>query len=376
VSFLGQSSFEMFATEHFSSSISPIFEPSFKVPITKMFEKLQQKWKVGPLQIVLIIICFALGGSLTGYTAKKIMDMLSVEKDWLWTIVYILLVTAIWPLAVLTVSIFFGQFNFFKGYVTRLGQKIGIVGSSRLSVQSSGSTTGSKIRVPSSEFNSTNSRLPTPGSSEEFAAPNSPLAAHHSPINVAIFASGAGSNAQKIIDYFRNSSSVEISLIVCNKKKAGVLLIAEKENIPALVIEKEKFFSGDGYLDELASRKIGFIVLAGFLWKIPEALIRAFPKRIINIHPALLPGYGGKGMYGNYVHEAVINAREKESGITIHYVDERYDNGDIILQVKCPVLEGDTAESLAHRIHALEHANYPVVIEDLLKKLQASSEKR
>ena len=376
MSFLGQSSFEMFATEHFSSSISPIFEPSFKVPITKMFEKLQQKWKVGPLQIVLIIICFALGGSLTGYTAKKIVDMLPVEKDWLWTIVYILLVTAIWPLAVLTVSIFFGQFSFFRGYVTRLGQKIGIVGSSRLAVQSSVSAPGPKIRVQSSEFNITTSRLPTPNSSEEFTAPNSPRATHHSPINVAIFASGAGSNAQKIIDHFRNSSSVEISLIVCNKKKAGVLLIAEKENIPALVIEKEKFFSGGGYLDELASRKIGFIVLAGFLWKVPEVLIRAFPKRIINIHPALLPGYGGKGMYGNYVHEAVINAREKESGITIHYVDERYDNGDIILQVKCPVLEGDTAESLAHRIHALEHANYPVVIEDLVKKLQATSEKQ
>jgi len=217
-----------------------------------MFEKLQQKWKVGPLQIVLIIICFALGGSLTGYTAKKIVDMLPVEKDWLWTIVYILLVTAIWPLAVLTVSIFFGQFSFFRGYVTRLGQKIGIVGSSRLAVQSSVSAPGPKIRVQSSEFNITTSRLPTPNSSEEFTAPNSPRATHHSPINVAIFASGAGSNAQKIIDHFRNSSSVEISLIVCNKKKAGVLLIAEKENIPALVIEKEKFFSGDGYLDELA----------------------------------------------------------------------------------------------------------------------------
>jgi phosphoribosylglycinamide formyltransferase 1 len=154
-----------------------------------------------------------------------------------------------------------------------------------------------------------------------------------------------------------------------------VLQIAEKENIPFLVIEKEKFFSGNGYLDELASRKIGFIVLAGFLWKVPEVLITAFPRRIINIHPALLPGYGGHGMYGNYVHEAVIGAREKESGITIHYVDEDYDNGDIILQVKCPVLDDDTAESLAHRIHALEHANYPVVIEELVKKLQAASYK-
>ena len=123
-------------------------------------------------------------------------------------------------------------------------------------------------------------------------------------------------------------------------------------------------------MDELKEKKIDLIVLAGFLWKIPETLIQAFPKRIINIHPALLPKYGGKGMYGNYVHEAVIAGKENESGITIHYVDEHYDNGDVILQVECPVLKGDTAESLAKRIHALEHANYPVVIEELIKKLR------
>jgi phosphoribosylglycinamide formyltransferase-1 len=110
-------------------------------------------------------------------------------------------------------------------------------------------------------------------------------------------------------------------------------------------------------------------VLAGFLWKIPEVLLKAYPKRIINIHPALLPKYGGKGMYGSYVHEAVLTAKEKESGITIHYVFEHYDNGDIILQIKCPVLENDNAESLAHRIHALEHANYPVIIEELVSQL-------
>jgi formyltetrahydrofolate-dependent phosphoribosylglycinamide formyltransferase len=311
-----------------------------------MFERLQRKWKVGPIQIILIITCFALGGSLTGYSAKKIMDVFSVEKEWLWTIIYILLVVIIWPLAVLIVSLFFGQFKFFKGYVKRLGQKIGVVPSSQFPVQSSESA--------DSELQTPNFRLT---------------------INIAIFASGAGSNAQRIIDHFRNSSSIRIALIVCNKKKAGVLQIAEKENIPSLVIEKEKFFSGNGYLDEIASVKIGFIVLAGFLWKIPEALIRAFPKRIINIHPALLPAYGGQGMYGKHVHEAVINAREKESGITIHYVDEHYDNGDIILQVKCPVLDDDTPESLARRIHALEHANYPVVIEDLVRNLQAASYK-
>ena len=110
-------------------------------------------------------------------------------------------------------------------------------------------------------------------------------------------------------------------------------------------------------------------MLAGFLWKIPEIILKAYPKRIVNIHPALLPNYGGKGMYGNYVHEAVLAAEEKESGITIHYVDEHYDNGDIILQVRCPVLDNDTPESLADRIHALEHANYPVIIEELVKKL-------
>ena len=336
-----------------------------------MFERLQQRWKVGPFQIVLIIACFALGGSLTGYSAKKIMDAFSVEEDWLWTIVYILLVTIIWPLAVLIVSFFFGQFKFFKAYVTRLGRKIGLVPRFQFPVP------GSESRVQSSglKLNTFNSRLMAPNSSEGIPTHHSPLTTHHSPTNVAIFASGAGSNARKIIDHFHRSSSVKIALIVCNRKKAGVLQLAEKENIPSLIIEKEKFFSGNGYLDELASGKIDFIVLAGFLWKVPDALIKAFPKRIINIHPALLPRYGGKGMYGNYVHEAVIGAREKESGITIHYVDEQYDNGDIILQVKCPVLADDTPESLAHRIHALEHANYPVVIEELIKKLRATSNK-
>jgi formyltetrahydrofolate-dependent phosphoribosylglycinamide formyltransferase len=329
-----------------------------------MFARLQQKWKVGPVQIVLIIICFALGGSLTGYSAKKIMDVLKVETDWLWTIIYILLVTVIWPLAVLIVSLFFGQFKFFKGYVKRIGQKIGIISSSQSAVGSL------QFRVQSS-----GPTLQTPASSEGVLSDRLTIHDSRLTINIAIFASGAGSNAQRIIDHFRNSPSVKIALIVCNKKKAGVLQIAEKENIPYLVIEKEKFFSGNGYLDELASGKIGFIVLAGFLWKVPETLIRAFPKRIINIHPALLPGYGGRGMYGSRVHEAVISAQEKESGITIHYVDEHYDNGDIILQVKCPVLENDTPESLAHRVHELEYANYPVVIEDLVKRLQATSYK-
>ncbi|MGE5520981.1 MAG: phosphoribosylglycinamide formyltransferase [Candidatus Dadabacteria bacterium] len=187
-------------------------------------------------------------------------------------------------------------------------------------------------------------------------------------LNIAIFASGAGSNAARIIQYFKDSPLAAVRLIVCNKKGAGVLQIAEEAAIPTLLIEKERF-NEDGYLDELLEIPIHFIVLAGFLWKLPEILINAYPRRIINIHPALLPKYGGKGMYGQYVHESVLNAGEMETGITIHYVDEHYDNGDIIFQTACPILEDDTPETLAHRIHELEHLHYPIIIEEQIKKL-------
>ena len=188
---------------------------------------------------------------------------------------------------------------------------------------------------------------------------------------IAIFASGAGSNAQKIIDHFHSQKAsvaiAEIALIVCNKPNAGVLAIAESENIPSIIIDKEQFFRGNGYIDELREYEIDFIVLAGFLWKIPLSLIKAYPDKIINIHPALLPNYGGKGMYGANVHGAVIANKEKESGISIHYVDEHYDHGDLIFQKRCPVYESDTADTLAQRIHALEHEHYPLVIEKLLR---------
>lgn len=188
--------------------------------------------------------------------------------------------------------------------------------------------------------------------------------------HLTIFASGTGSNAQKIIDYFKPGSEVNIGLIVCNKPQAGVVAIAEKENIPLLLIEKEHFFRGDAYLPELQKASTDLIVLAGFLWKIPQPLIDAFPRRIINIHPALLPKYGGRGMYGQYVHESVLNAGEVESGITVHYVDEHYDNGDVIFQTACPIIEGDTPETLARRIHQLEHLHYPRVVEEVLKELK------
>ena len=183
--------------------------------------------------------------------------------------------------------------------------------------------------------------------------------------HLVIFASGAGSNAQKIIDHFRNTP-IKIALIVSNKPQAGIIRIAEKEEIPLQIIEKEQFFRGDGYVPLLLSYQTDLIVLAGFLWKVPQSIIDAFRKKIINIHPALLPSYGGKGMYGQFVHEAVIRSGEVQSGITIHYVDEHYDHGDVIFQTACPVLQGDTPETLAQRIHTLEHLHYPKVIEDLL----------
>ncbi len=190
--------------------------------------------------------------------------------------------------------------------------------------------------------------------------------------HISIFASGAGSNAQKIINHFAGSQNIKIALIVCNKPGVGVLQIAEQSGIPSLLLEKDRFFNGDNYLYELAKHEIDFIVLAGFLWKMPVSLIQAFPKKIINIHPALLPKYGGKGMYGSNVHEAVIAAGEKESGISIHYVDEMYDHGEIIFQATCEVAENETAASLAKKIHVLEHANYPTVIADHIKKQNRS----
>ncbi len=186
-------------------------------------------------------------------------------------------------------------------------------------------------------------------------------------INIAVFASGTGSNAKKIIEYFRGHSSIKVALIATNNAAAGVLTIAEKEKLPTLIIEKEQFFRGNAYVSELQERNIDFIVLAGFMWKVPKALVAAWAGKIINIHPALLPKYGGKGMYGHFVHEAVILNKEEESGITIHYVDELYDHGNIIFQTSCKVDAHDTPGSLAEKIHRLEHEHYPAIIEKVIQ---------
>ncbi len=183
--------------------------------------------------------------------------------------------------------------------------------------------------------------------------------------SLVIFASGTGTNADAIIQHFKSNGKARVALIVCNKAEAGVLDIARREEIPFLIVDK-KTFNETLLLEQIGDYKPSLIVLAGFLWKIPQALIDVYPGRIINIHPALLPGYGGKGMYGGKVHHAVMAAGDKESGITIHYVNEVYDDGGIILQARCEVAEYDNPETLAGRIHKLEHFYYPRAIEFLL----------
>lgn len=187
--------------------------------------------------------------------------------------------------------------------------------------------------------------------------------------NIAIFASGEGTNAQRIIDYFRNSETIRVALVLSNKADANVLNRAAKEGIPTYIINRAAFYERNDVVEFLKASKTDLIVLAGFLWMIPDSLIRAFPGKIVNIHPALLPKFGGKGMYGINVHKAVIGAKEKQSGISIHYVNEHYDEGEIISQHTCEVNENDTPETLAQKIQLLEHAFFPLTIEKIVRSL-------
>ncbi len=188
-------------------------------------------------------------------------------------------------------------------------------------------------------------------------------------IQIAVFASGSGTNAQNIAETFLAHPVIRISLIISNKADALVLERAERMKIPSVVITAAAFREGSHVLEVLKAYKIDFIVLAGFLLLLPPALIREYPGRIINIHPALLPGYGGKGMYGRHVHEAVLAAGDKESGISIHFVNESYDEGRLIFQARCPVYESDTPDTLAERVHRLEYAHYPRIVEKLVMKM-------
>jgi phosphoribosylglycinamide formyltransferase 1 len=183
---------------------------------------------------------------------------------------------------------------------------------------------------------------------------------------IAIFASGSGSNAQRIAEYFTGTGILDISAIYCNTSAAFVLERAKVLGIPSVLFNRDTFYNSETILHDLKNREVDWIVLAGFLWLIPESILKAFPQRIINIHPALLPAYGGKGMYGMKVHEAVVAAGDKQSGITIHHVNSYYDEGDIIFQATCQVHSGDTAEMLAAKIHELEYEHFPVVIGKLV----------
>jgi phosphoribosylglycinamide formyltransferase-1 len=184
---------------------------------------------------------------------------------------------------------------------------------------------------------------------------------------IAILASGAGTNAENIINYFRDNKDISVTLVISNKADAGVHSRAAQFGIPSFTFNAKEFSEGNEVLNKLTEYDVDFIVLAGFLLKIPHTLIAAFPDRIINIHPALLPKFGGKGMYGHHVHEAVVAAGEKETGITIHYVNENYDEGQIIFQAKFPVSQTDTVEDVEQQIHLLEYKHFPEVIEKLLE---------
>jgi phosphoribosylglycinamide formyltransferase-1 len=187
--------------------------------------------------------------------------------------------------------------------------------------------------------------------------------------NIAIFASGSGSNAENIVKYFQDKNEARVKLILTNNKKAYVIQRAKKLKVPLVTFDRDTFYKTRKILQVLQDKSIDFVVLAGFMWLVPDYLVSAYPDRIVNIHPALLPRYGGKGMYGERVHQAVIDNQEEKSGITIHKVNERYDEGQIVFQAECPVLPGDAPADLAKRVHELEYEHYPEVIFKELKKI-------
>jgi len=283
-----------------------------------MLKKLQQKWKVDGKNLILILISFALGGSVCARLGEKIIALFQLEKNFLWYFLYLIIVTILWPICVIVISIPFGQFVFFRSFVKKIFDKL--------------------------------------------------LGKQHSTTSISIFASGAGSNAKNIIDYLKKNRSIKVALIVCNKPNAGVVEIAKNNNIPILLIKNEDLSNPASLIEVLKQHRIQWIILAGFLKKIPSEILNLYQQKVINIHPALLPKYGGAGMYGSKVHASVIANQEKESGITIHFVDEIYDHGEIIFQKNVAIDSNENVESLANKIHQLEHAYFPSVILDVIQK--------
>ncbi|MFN5423212.1 MAG: phosphoribosylglycinamide formyltransferase [bacterium] len=286
-----------------------------------MLNKLQQKWNVSSKQLFLILCTFAITGTSTAYISRSITAWVGFDETTIWVWPFLLRIFILvfgYQIILMIVAFFFGQFKFFWNYEKKILRRMRIM--------------------------------------------------PYEQVQLAIFASGKGSNAEKIIQYFENQKDIHIKLIVASRPDAGVLTIASRFGIDTLVIDKKRFTDTPEYVEVLKNQGVTHIVLAGFLWKVPQQLTAAYPNRIINIHPALLPSYGGKGMYGEKVHQAVIASGDKQSGITIHYVDDHYDNGKIIFQEKIEVLPSDTADSLAEKIHVLEHKHYPQVIRKWVRR--------
>ncbi len=287
-----------------------------------MLKKLQQKWGVNSGKMVLILVTFALGGSSCARLADFLLQIFFDEKNIFWWTAYFFLIVILWPICVIIISIPLGQYSFFKSYIFRIWGKMS---------GKSGKTDQKTTKI-------------------------------------AIFASGKGSNTNNIISYFKDISSIKIALILTDNSEAGVINVAKNNQIPFHILNKVDRVDYANCIEKLKNNHIDFIVLAGYLKKIPESLILAFPEKIINIHPALLPKYGGKGMYGSKVHESVIAKKETKSGITIHFVDEQYDHGKIIFQQICDVSPMDSAETLAEKIHQLEYTHFPRVIYEVIQK--------
>ncbi len=288
-----------------------------------MLKRLKKHWKADNKKLFLILLTFTITGSLTAWFSNKIGVWLFLDKySFAWWLSKIMVFVFGYQVLILIIGFCLGQFPFFWNYEMKILNALG-------------------IKKIISGYENLQAK------------------------NICIFASGAGTNTQKIIDHFRNHPSIRVALIVCNNSKAGVTSIARQENIPLLLINRSGFYE-TGYVNQLTTYQIDLVVLAGFLLKVPISLLKAYPGKIINLHPALLPAYGGVGMYGAAVHKAVIAGRSKESGITIHYVDDEYDHGEIILQKRCGLDENESVETLNGKIRSLEHENFAPTIEKLL----------
>lgn len=288
-----------------------------------MFKKLQEKWGLSTRTFWIVFIAFGLTGTTTAFLTRFVTKWLGMDanSEWYYRLgVRMFMLLFGYQVILLSYGFLLGQWAFFWKYELKLLRKLKIL-------------------------------------------PQAPL---KTPI--AIFASGAGSNALKIMQYFEQHPTISVDLLISNKPGAGVIHHAEKQGVPVLLIEKDRFFRGDAYIPVLQQHRISFIALAGFLWKIPASLIAAYPNKMVNIHPALLPKFGGKGMYGENVHRAVLDSGEKESGISIHLVNEHFDEGKVIFQSSCPIEPNETPHSLAQKVHQLEYANYPQVIEAFVKE--------